>query len=117
MGGNLVGKTAFHNRLACLLAKVLVQDCSNPEALSLLLDIESDGLFNPAFSRTYSLKRGPYGYRGGRPYFKPRGWLRFAICQECFNEDVAQWCVAYHGCGPDSIASILLRGLQRPGDA
>lgn len=56
-----------------------------------------------------------YGLRGRRPYFKPAGWLRYAVRRSDF-ELYKDWCVAYHGTMSKTIMSILLKGLRPPGE-
>merc|ERR1711908_266871 len=51
-------------------------------------------MLSPTFSRVYSPADADYGFRGGRKFSKPRGWLRFAIQM---REPRNDWCVAYHG--------------------
>ena len=58
--------------------------------------------------------RGVSGFRGGRPYFKPAGWVKFAV--EAPMASCNDWCVAYHGTHVQNILPILARGLQRRGD-
>eukprot|EP00928_Gymnodinium_smaydae_P081205 TRINITY_DN64761_c0_g1_i1.p1 TRINITY_DN64761_c0_g1~~TRINITY_DN64761_c0_g1_i1.p1 ORF type:complete len:601 (-),score=24.66 TRINITY_DN64761_c0_g1_i1:44-1846(-) len=72
---------------------------------------------NDSDSRIYSLQDADYGLRGGRPYFKPCGWVRFAIggkTQERLFR-LQNWCVAYHGTSLKSSIKILVEGLRQPG--
>ena len=70
--------------------------------------------FDPRYHRVFSLERKPdYGCRGGLPYFKPNGWVRFALQSPSFAQE---WCVAYHGTHVRNVAAIIQVGLQRPGD-
>merc|ERR1712060_144588 len=76
----------------------------------------SGRVFDQRQSRAYSLGGiVNYGLRGGRPYFKPTGWLRYSVHVEDFNK-YKDWCVAYHGTTHAKLASILLRGLRPPGE-
>lgn len=59
--------------------------------------------------------KADYGMRGGRLYFKPSGWLRYALDVDDFVK-YKLWCVGYHGTAGQNAASILLRGLRRPGE-
>ncbi|CAE8640450.1 unnamed protein product [Polarella glacialis] len=113
----LVGSTESHNKLAQLLARVLIQHNLGP-ALPRLLELlnKQGSVFNAPHSRTYSLKSSAdYGFRGGKPYYKPCGWLRFAVNVEDFHL-FKDWCVAYHGTASSKLVPILLKGLRRPGE-
>ena len=111
-----VGRSERHNLLAELLAEALLQN-SNTEISELLRKMKNDGLFSSKYSRLYSLDSANYGMRGGKPYYKPSGWLRYAIRQNNFEQTYRNWSVAYHGTTSDRMTSILQQGLQRPGDA
>ena len=52
---------------------------------------------------------------GGRPYFKPKSWLRYALYVKDFHL-YKDWCVAHHGTTSQNLPSILLQGLQNPGE-
>ncbi|CAJ1453861.1 unnamed protein product [Effrenium voratum] len=82
---------------------------SNPTSCQKVLE-----LVLPDFSRYYAPKpnAGSYGLRGGHEYYKPSGWLRFAVRMRSPCED---WCVAYHGTCSQNMLSILTAGLLRPG--
>lgn len=96
--------TERHRFLAPLLSKVLSQKDGVPIALLNFL---------PDQSRAFSLNPGYYGLRGGWPYYKPTGWLRYAVCREDFSL-FKDWCVAYHGTKSESAARILVKGLRGP---
>ncbi len=74
------------------------------------------GRLAKAHSRIFSLSPGAYGPRGSRPYFKPRGWARFAV-QVPDPPLPARWPVAYHGTSLENAARILAEGCRRPGHA
>ena len=74
------------------------------------------GRLAKAHSRIFSLSPGAYGPRGSRPYFKPRGWARFAV-QVPDPQLLARWPVAYHGTSLENAARILAEGCRRPGHA
>jgi len=77
------------------------------------LALELNRKLSASHSRIFSLKPAFYGNRGGKPYFKPCGWARFAI--QCNSMRVAHdWCVAYHGTTLVKGMWILAEGLQRP---
>lgn len=99
-----VSGTDRHRFLAPLLSKVLAQKDGVPMALLNFL---------PDQSRAFSLNPGYYGLRGGWPYHKPTGWLRYALRREDFSM-FKNWCVAYHGTKSDSAARILVKGLRAP---
>jgi hypothetical protein len=113
----LVGRTDNHNNLAKLLAGVLAEHDAGGALPALLRRLQMDGnVFVPEFSRAFSLGGSvDYGARGGQLYFKPQGWLRYALHVDGF-ERYKGWCVAYHGTTSQNMASILLRGLRRPGE-
>ena len=70
----------------------------------------------PRHSRVFSLDgAADYGDRGGKPYFKPLGWLRYAVHVDHFHL-YKDWCVAYHGTTSQNAVSILVHGLSRPGE-
>eukprot|EP00930_Biecheleria_cincta_P025512 TRINITY_DN1815_c1_g1_i1.p1 TRINITY_DN1815_c1_g1~~TRINITY_DN1815_c1_g1_i1.p1 ORF type:complete len:631 (+),score=103.14 TRINITY_DN1815_c1_g1_i1:65-1957(+) len=96
--------TDRHRFLAPLLSKVLAQKDGVPVALLNFL---------PDQSRAFSLNPGYYGLRGGWPYHKPTGWLRYALRRDDFRM-FKDWCVAYHGTKSDSAARILVKGLRGP---
>ena len=76
-----------------------------------------NGLLDPRFSRVFSLEHRHYGMRGAAPYFKPTGWVRFGVQVDDFDLYVYHgWQIAYHGTRCKALASILLQGLQRPGE-
>merc|ERR1712046_33024 len=56
---------------------------------------------------------GNYGDRGGAPYVKPCGWLKFAV--QADKEKLKHWQVAYHGSDWEAAAQILVSGLKNPG--
>ncbi len=62
------------------------------------------------YTRLYSLEEKDYGMRGAFPYFKPCGWVRFAleVPREVFQDD---WPIAYHGTKVECVPSILAKGL------
>mmetsp|Transcript_19407 Transcript_19407/g.41360 ORF Transcript_19407/g.41360 Transcript_19407/m.41360 type:complete len:623 (-) Transcript_19407:72-1940(-) len=70
-------------------------------------------------SRIYSLQDANYGTRGGRPYFKPCGWVRFAVGEagEAQSYRCREWCVAYHGTDLLSAMKIMVEGLKQPGES
>ena len=49
-----------------------------------------------------------YGTRGGKLYFKPSGWFRFALHVDDFDQ-YKSWRIAYHGTTNLNMLSILLR--------
>eukprot|EP00971_Amphidinium_carterae_P109125 2160848-Amphidinium_carterae.1 len=65
-------------------------------------------------SRHYGLSDSDFGTRGGRKYYKPVGWKRFALNVRNYN-GCKDWCVAYHGTKHKHALPILLSGLQPPG--
>lgn len=103
-----VGQTDNHNRLAILLGMVLTDHQMIYE-----LPLIQSQLFLAEHSRAFSLTPASYGDRGGRPYIKPCGWLRYSLRVDRFDE-VKDWCVAYHGTANTNTLSILLSGLRRP---
>ena len=112
-----VGHTANHNNLAKLLRSVLAL-CEMDQALPKLLERVNKGqsIVDQQHSRAYSLSgEAKYGLRGGRPYFKPKSWLRYALYVKDFHL-YKDWCVAYHGTTSQNLPSILLQGLQNPGE-
>jgi len=72
-------------------------------------------MFAAAYSRAYSLRSSDYGIRGGHRYYKPSGWVRWAV-KLCNFETFHDWPVCYHGTCLKNVWTILLRGLQRPGE-
>lgn len=55
------------------------------------------------------------GARGGDSFFRPAGWLRYAI--DIKDSHLYQdWCVCYHGTAVANILPVLLHGLRRPGE-
>ena len=111
----LVGRTERHNELADLLEKALFQQHPDSELKRLLSTMLSGGLFSSRYSRIFSLSPRNYGNHGGHPYFKPCGWLRYAIHHDNFDKTYSDWCVAYHGTIGKKATSILGLGLQAPG--
>eukprot|EP00930_Biecheleria_cincta_P059787 TRINITY_DN45511_c0_g1_i1.p1 TRINITY_DN45511_c0_g1~~TRINITY_DN45511_c0_g1_i1.p1 ORF type:complete len:484 (+),score=73.16 TRINITY_DN45511_c0_g1_i1:106-1557(+) len=99
------GSTWRHRVLAPLLSSILTQ--SSPVSLAALLDFVSTS------SRAFSLTPQSYGNRGGKPYFKPVGWLRFSLRLPNFDS-YKDWCIAYHGSKSQHVTSILAQGLQNP---
>jgi len=91
-----------HRVLAPLLAKILARD----DAAMMLR-------FIPQKSRAYSLTPSKYGYRGGRSYYKPVGWIRYSIKHDDFDR-YQDWCIAYHGTKSKNAAKILAEGLRSP---
>mmetsp|Transcript_85131 Transcript_85131/g.150574 ORF Transcript_85131/g.150574 Transcript_85131/m.150574 type:complete len:459 (-) Transcript_85131:205-1581(-) len=106
--GTSQGSTWRHRVLVPLLSSFLTSPSSSGSmALPALLD------FLPETSRAFSLFPQTYGMRGGRPYFKPVGWLRFSL--KCADFDRCKdWCIAYHGSQGENVLSILARGLKCP---
>lgn len=95
--------TQRHRVLAPLLSKILSQH-----------DIPSTMLeFIPQKSRAFSLEPAIYGSRGGRPYFKPVGWLRFSVRRADFHR-YKDWCIAYHGTKSEHATRIIAEGLRGP---
>lgn len=69
------------------------------------------------YDRIYSPVPRLYGDRGGFPYYKPNGWTHFGVKMKDKDfKRIKNWAVAYHGTAGANAASILLHGLQRPGD-
>lgn len=64
------------------------------------------------YSRCFSQQPSQYGERGGHPYFKPTGWVRFAVCNK--QGFPCDWPVAYHGTALARAIRILCEGLLRP---
>ena len=88
------------------------------QALPKLLERVNKGqsIVDQQHSRAYSLSgEAKYGLRGGRPYLKPKSWLRYALYVKDFHL-YKDWCVAYHGTTSQNLPSILLQGLQNPGE-
>ncbi|CAE7369424.1 HERC1 [Symbiodinium sp. CCMP2592] len=104
-----------HAELMTVLMKVLEEHREDCYFDQLLEAIKSKLLFDPHFTRLYSFSPACYGQRGGYPYFKPCGWLRCSLAIENF-EEYSGWCIAYHGTSCQNVASIMLRGLRKPGD-
>jgi len=98
-----IGGTRRHRVLAPLLSKILVDH----DVPSMMLD------FIPQKSRAFSLEPAIYGFRGGRPYFKPVGWLRFSVRRPDFHR-YKHWCIAYHGTKSGHATRIIAEGLQGP---
>lgn len=97
-----------HRVLVPLLSSFFTSPSSSGSlTLSSLLD------FLPESSRAFSLVPQSYGTRGGRPYFKPVGWLRFSLRRADFDH-YKDWCVAYHGSQGENVLSILAQGLKCP---
>merc|ERR1712228_1148737 len=48
------------------------------DRVRMLDHISMERLFDPKFARCYSLQGEVYGNRGGKPYYKPTGWVRYA---------------------------------------
>ncbi|CAE7939256.1 HERC1 [Symbiodinium sp. KB8] len=101
--------------LMTVLTKVLEEHREDCYFDQLLETIKSKLLFDPQFTRLYSFNPACYGQRGGYPYFKPCGWRRCSLAIDKF-EEYSGWCIAYHGTSCQNVASIMLRGLRRPGD-
>ena len=101
--------------LMTVLMKVLEEHCEDCYFDQLLEAIRSKLLIDPQFTRIYSFHPACYGQRGGQPYFKPCGWRRCSLAIDNF-EEFPSWCIAYHGTSCRKVASIMLRGLRRPGD-
>lgn len=72
-------------------------------------------IFDQKGHRAFSSALNDYGMRGDCTYFKPTGWLRWGLTVEDF-ERVKSWPVCYHGTAKDSVLSILMQGLRRPGE-
>ena len=104
-----------HAPLMTVLSRVLEEHREDSYFNQILEDIKSKLLFDPQFTRLYSFSPACYGQRGGHPYFKPCGWRRCSLAVGNF-EEYSGWCVAYHGTSCRNVASIMLRGLRRPGD-
>eukprot|EP00746_Dinoflagellata_sp_MGD_P035123 gnl/MRDRNA2_/MRDRNA2_18394_c0_seq1.p1 gnl/MRDRNA2_/MRDRNA2_18394_c0~~gnl/MRDRNA2_/MRDRNA2_18394_c0_seq1.p1 ORF type:complete len:560 (-),score=105.84 gnl/MRDRNA2_/MRDRNA2_18394_c0_seq1:400-2079(-) len=113
----LVGQTKNHMQMAELLGKVLVEHDVVGALPQLLQRIEMHGtVCDPEHSRVFKEgKQASFGLRGGRPYHRPEGWLRYSIQVNDFNH-CKDWCVAYHGTRSDKIVPILLQGLRKPGE-
>lgn len=95
--------TRRHRVLAPLLTKLL----DRRDVPAALLN------FLPDKSRAFSLTPESYGLRGGHPYCKPVGWLRYSLRSANF-ERARRWCIAYHGTKSENAARILAEGLQQP---
>merc|ERR1740138_120667 len=54
-------------------------------------------LFEPTYTRVYAPTAGFYGTYGGKPYHKPRGWMRFGLHRPNFDDAHSGWCHSYHG--------------------
>ena len=104
-----------HSELLTVLMRVLEEHREDCYFEQLLEAIKSKLLFDPQFTRVYSFNPACYGQRGGYPYFKPCGWRRCSLAIDQF-EEYSGWCIAYHGTSCQNVASIMLRGLRRPGD-
>ena len=61
----------------------------------------------------FSLERKQFGKRGGLPYHKPAGWVRYAV--EADRDALRNWHVAYHGTSLPNALKIAATGLRRPG--
>merc|ERR1712025_1010790 len=76
-----VGRTDSHVKLTKLLGKVLAQYDAGQSLQELLDRLRQTGsIIAPKYSRVF--RNGgatDYGLRGGRPYFKPFGWVRYGI--------------------------------------
>ncbi|CAE6915792.1 osm1 [Symbiodinium sp. CCMP2592] len=104
-----------HTGLMLIFEKVLEEHYEDSYFNQLMEKIKSQLLFDPQFTRVYSFNPAYYGERGGHPYFKPCGWRRCSLAIDKF-EQYSDWCIAYHGTSCWNVASIMLRGLRRPGD-
>ena len=51
----------------------------------------------------------------GMDIFKPKSWLRYALYVKDFHL-YKDWCVAHDGATSQNLPSILLQGLQNPGE-
>ena len=106
---------AAHAELMTIFVKMLEEHHEDCYFEQMLEDIKSKLLFDPQFTRVYSFSPACYGHRGGQPYFKPCGWRRCSLAIDKF-EEYSSWCIAYHGTSCRNVASIMIRGLRRPGD-
>eukprot|EP00927_Polykrikos_kofoidii_P054310 TRINITY_DN48742_c0_g1_i1.p1 TRINITY_DN48742_c0_g1~~TRINITY_DN48742_c0_g1_i1.p1 ORF type:complete len:551 (+),score=63.89 TRINITY_DN48742_c0_g1_i1:82-1734(+) len=111
----LVGRSEQHNLAARLLAQILAPTCPVTVTDSLARDLTTMCIFDPTESKVLTLDGSASGVRGGRPYSKPVGWLRWAMQWREFEKH-RDWCVAYHGTHPTRLLPILFHGLRRPGD-
>jgi len=101
-------------KIAGVLALVLTEHFdSAQDFFSLTREHDLQELFDHRRSALFSPSPASFGLRGEQPYFKPSGWLRFALRVPDF-ERYASWSVAYHGTRDRAALSILLKGLQGP---
>eukprot|EP00746_Dinoflagellata_sp_MGD_P067352 gnl/MRDRNA2_/MRDRNA2_27800_c0_seq1.p1 gnl/MRDRNA2_/MRDRNA2_27800_c0~~gnl/MRDRNA2_/MRDRNA2_27800_c0_seq1.p1 ORF type:complete len:1284 (+),score=275.08 gnl/MRDRNA2_/MRDRNA2_27800_c0_seq1:98-3853(+) len=111
-GGQHIGLVALLQNIVCNL------DGNDTETFYGLL--ASGELFDEAFTRKYPQidcrDSTVEGHRGGKPYYKPSGWVRFGLKRQAFNSQYKDWCVAYHGTKSASALKILFSGLKRPGE-
>jgi hypothetical protein len=63
-----------------------------------------------------SLELDDCSIRGGKPYFKPSGWIRCGL-GAAVDVETENWCVAYHGTTNCNALRIMLHGLKRPGQS
>merc|ERR1712204_134111 len=93
--GKVLSVSALHN------AKREGSDLDGAEDLASKLDEK----LSSKYCRIYSLRPKNYGDRGGFPYFKPNGWVRFAVLTSA--ELLRTWPVAYHGTSIARAARII----------
>jgi len=96
------------------LSRLLLESlpAKNLDSLATLYAVALRLIDRPEYSRIFSFKKECYGRRGGLPYFKPRGWVRFSV--DAPEDILRNWCVAYHGTDWPTAARILRQGLRNP---
>merc|ERR1719183_2450183 len=88
-----IGSVVFQQLLDKVVGKLEAADASlfqNKLASGELLDVQSTCICTPEAEE--------HSMRGGRPYFKPAGWIRCALGNTAeLEQNCKDWCVAYHG--------------------
>ena len=98
----LVGRTEHHNKLAKLLGAALAENVTGDAVAQVLQNV-----FVPSYPRVFSCKPQDYGARGGRMYYKPVDWVRYALRIDDFD-CYKDWCVGYHGTIHHHIIPLLV---------
>lgn len=114
--------TSMNNRLFQKILRVILGDHdANHDVSTISAELRQAGIsFDRCHSQRFSadvVTTSPkdYGTRGDRTYYRPFGWLRLSIRRHDFSA-LRDWCVAYHGTARHKLASILTKGILRPGE-
>jgi len=108
-----IGSVVFQQLLDKVVHKLDASDAKlfqDQLAFGDMLDMNSVSICTP--------EHECYGIRGGKPHYKPAGWVRCGLANaDEIRNRCSDWCVAYHGTTSTSALRIMIHGLQRPGES